>query len=219
MVPTRRSLSRDRLLGVGLLTRLVAAAAVLVLACGGVPAHRSIAALGDAYRWTGEAEAATLARGFAQSLSSRDLHDLDRIRTRAARLSGAHPDLTDIAVLAPTPGTPREGRYTQAPGEGRLLTPLLDGRGRPVAVLRLRFSLDERAEALAAGRREVLLAGVGAAILLIIGVGAFGAWLLVRPVERLSRAAIALAAGKPGRALDVRRRDAIGALAGSLDAI
>ena len=37
-----------------------------MLACGGFLAYRAIAAIADAYRWTGEAEAATLARGFAQ---------------------------------------------------------------------------------------------------------------------------------------------------------
>jgi diguanylate cyclase (GGDEF)-like protein len=219
MASAPRSSARDRLLGVGLLTRLVAGAAALVLACGGFLAYRSIAALSDAYRWTGEAEAATLARGFAQSLTSRDLHDLGRIRQRAARLSGVHADLTDVAVLAPSADSPRRGSYTQRGRGGELVTPLLDARGRPVAVLRLRFSLDERAEALAAGRREVLFAAVGAALLLIIGVGAFGARLLVRPVERLSHAAIGLAAGKPGPGLGCRRRDAIGSLAGSLDAI
>ena len=54
----RRLTPRDRLLGVGLQTRLVAAAAVLVFACGGFLAYRAIAAVGDAYRWTGAAEAA-----------------------------------------------------------------------------------------------------------------------------------------------------------------
>lgn len=69
MPASRRPTLRDRLLGAGLQTRLVAAVAVLVLACGGFLAHRSLAALGDAYRWTGEAEAAALAHSFARSLS------------------------------------------------------------------------------------------------------------------------------------------------------
>jgi diguanylate cyclase (GGDEF)-like protein len=212
-----RPTPRQRLLGVGLQTRLIAGAAVLVMACGGFLAYRAVAAIGDAYRWTGEAEAATLARTFTQSLSSRELHDPARIRERATRLSGAHPDLTSTEVLSPSTDTPRVAHYTQRGSTGLLVSPVLDGRGRPVAVLRLRFALDQRAEALAAGRREVLLAGLGAALLLVIGVGALTWLLVVKPVEQLSRLATGLAAGKPGDSLHLRRRDAIGVLAGSLD--
>jgi diguanylate cyclase (GGDEF)-like protein len=218
MPASRRPTVRDRLLGAGLQTRLVAAVAVLVLACGGFLAHRSLAALGDAYRWTGEAEAAALAHSFARSLSSRDLADVERIRSRVVRLSGVHPDLSEVAVLKPAAGTSQRAVYTVGARAAELAFPILDGTGRPVAVLRLRFSRDESATALAAGRREVLLAGLGAGLLLVIGVGGLARLLLVRPVERLSRSALLVAAGKPGPALGWRRRDAIGALAGSIDA-
>ena len=55
-----------------------------------------------------------------------------------------------------------------------------------------------------------MLAALGAGLLLVIGVGALSRLLLVRPVERLSRDALLVAAGKPGPALGWRRRDAIG---------
>ena len=84
MPDRRRSRSRDRAPGAGLQTRLICAVAALVLACGGFLAYRAIAAVGDAYRWTGEAEAAAVARGFVRSLSSRDLHDVARIRSRVS---------------------------------------------------------------------------------------------------------------------------------------
>ncbi len=211
----RRSSLRVRVTGAGLQTRLVAGVAALVLACGGFLAYRAIAAIEDAYRWTGEAEAATVARGFARSLSSRDLDDLARIRSRAERLGGVHPDMVGIAVDPPPSGRPAPPRYA----DETLTFPLIDGRGRAVAVLRLRFAHDERAEAAAAGRREVLLAGAGAALLLIIGVGLIARRLVVGPVERLAGAAMALAAGRPRPPLDWRRQDAVGVLAGSLDAL
>ena len=100
---------RDRLPGVGLQARLVAAAAVLVLACGGFLAYRAVAAVSDAHRWSGEAEAGAVARGFARTLSPRDLGSLDRIRRRATRLRGAHPDLVATAVL-PAPAEPQRVR-------------------------------------------------------------------------------------------------------------
>jgi diguanylate cyclase (GGDEF)-like protein len=215
----RRSSSRDRLSGVGLETRLLGAVAALVLACGGFLAYRAVAAIGDAYRWNGEAEAATVARGFARSLSSRDLHDVARIRSRLTRLAGVHPDLTSVAVAPASAGTPAPPRYAESGAAGELTFPMIDSEGRAVAVLTLRFARAERAEAQAAGRREVLLAGIGAAILLIIGIGAIARRLIVRPVERLAGAAMGLAAGRPGPPLGSRRRDAVGVLAGSLDAL
>src|SRR5829696_7117369 len=154
MPASRRPTVRDRLLGAGLQTRLLAAVAVLVVACGGFLAHRSVAALGDAYRWTGEAEAAALAHSFARSLSPRDLADVERIRSRVVRLSGVHPDLTEVAVQEPPAGTSKRAVYTVGERAAELAFPILDGTGRPVAVLRLRFSRDESATALAAGRRE-----------------------------------------------------------------
>ena len=166
----RRLTPHDRLLGVGLQTRLVAAAAVLILACGGFLAYRAVAAVGDAYRWTGAAEAATLAQGFARSGSARATStSIERIRARAQRLTGVHPDLTGVTVL--DPDARAHARATRGGRDAQLAFPILDGRGRAVAVLHLRFTLDERAEAQAAGRREVLLAGLGAGILLVIGIG------------------------------------------------
>jgi diguanylate cyclase (GGDEF)-like protein len=219
MANSRRSSSRDRVVGAGLQTRLVGAVTALVLACGGFMAYRAIAAIDDAYRWTGEAEAATVARGFARSLSSRDLHDLARIRLRAERLGGVHPDLVGVAVEPAAPGSAEQPTYARDGSRAVLTFPLLDGRGRAAATLRLRFAHDERADAVAAGRREVLLAGAGAALLMIIGVALIARRLVTEPLERLVSAGMALAAGRPGPALGWGRRDAIGSLAGSLDAI
>ena len=145
MPRTRRSSPRDRVTGAGLQTRLVGAVAALVLACGGFLAYRAIAAIDDAYRWTGEAEAATVARGFARSLSPRDLHDLERIRARAERLGGVHPDLIGVAVdpRRRRPAALRRLRRRTA----TLEFPLIDARRPAAAVLRLAFAHDERAEA------------------------------------------------------------------------
>ena len=130
-----------------------------------------------------------------------------------------HPDLTEVTVLARTPTLPTRAVYTRKDSAAQLTFPILDGRGRAVAVLRLRFALDERSEAQASGRREVLLAGLGAGLLLVIGVGALPGCCIVRPVERLSRHAMLVAAGKPVVSLGWRRRDAIGVLAGTIDAL
>ena len=216
--PRRRSTPADRLGRAGLQTRLVAACAVLVLACGGFAAYRAVAAIADAYRWTGETEAATLGRSFALSLGSRDLRDPARLRARAARLSGVHPDLTEAKVLPAAAGATAP-RYTQDGRRAELLQPVVDGRGRSVAMLRLRFLLDERHEAYAAGRREVLLAGLGAALLLIIGIGALGRRLVTRPVDALAAAAAGLANGLHPKLLGWQRSDELGRLAGSLDTL
>ena len=109
--PARPTL-RDRLFGVGLQTRVVAAATALVLVCGGFLAYRSVAAIADAYRWTGEAEAESIAQGFARSLSPRDLDGVERIRARAGRLQSVHPDLTGVAVVAPAAGMRKLAVYT-----------------------------------------------------------------------------------------------------------
>jgi diguanylate cyclase (GGDEF)-like protein len=219
MPASPRLTPRDRLLGVGLQARLVAAAAVLVFACGGFLALRSVDAIRDAYRWTGESEASAVAHSFARTLSPRDLDDPERIRERLTRLSGVHPDLTSVDVLAPAADSPDGSVYVQNGRKARLVFPIMDGRGRTTAVLQLGFALDERAEALAAGRREVLMTGLGGGLLLVIGVGALTWLLITRPVELLSRNAVLLASGKPGVALGWRRRDAIGVLAGSIDAL
>ena len=146
----RRSLPRDRVVGAGLQTRLVGAVAALVLACGGFLAYRAIAAVDDAYRWTGRG------RGGHRRARLRALAQL----ARPAR-SGAHP----LARGAPgrRPSRPcrrrgrarrrrgaRRGRATSNAGESATLTyPLVDARGRPAAVLRLGFAHDERAGAAA----------------------------------------------------------------------
>jgi diguanylate cyclase (GGDEF)-like protein len=219
MPARRRPTLRDRLPGVGLQSRLVAAAAVLVVVCGGFLAYRSVAAIADAYRWNGEAEAEAIAQRFARSLSPRDVDSVERIRARAVRLGSLHADVTGVSVLAAAAGSPKRAAYTTSAGGAVLAFPILDGGGRIAAVLRLRFALDERGEALAAGRREVLLAGLGAGLLLVIGAGLLSRLLVVRPIERLSRSALLLSAGRPGAALGWRRRDAIGLLARSIDAL
>jgi len=213
----RRSSPRARFTRAGLQPRLTAGLALLVLACGGFMAYRAIAAVDDAYRWTGEAEAATVARGYAQSLAARDLRDLTRLQARAARLSGVHADLVRVSVAPP--GKAAAAGYRRAGAGSVLVHPLVDGRGRAVAVLTLEFSGEERAEALAAGRREILLAAIGAALLLIIGGAAIARRLVVRPVEQLADGAMALAAGKPAAPLGWKRRDEVGVLAGSLDTL
>jgi diguanylate cyclase (GGDEF)-like protein len=204
---------------VGLQSRLVAAVAILVLACGGFLAYRAVAAIDDAYRWTGEAEAATVARSYAASLGPRDLRDLDRLRAAARRLSGVHADLLDANVGPANGQTGRAPRFVRADRMETLTYPILDGRGEAVAVLRLRFARTARAEAAAASRREVLLAGLGAALLLVIGVGSIARRMVVRPIERLADAGTALVAGRTPEPLPKRRSDALGALAGSLDAL
>jgi diguanylate cyclase (GGDEF)-like protein len=210
---------RDRLLRAGLQARIVAATGVLVVVCGGFFAYRSIDAIGDAYRWNGESEAQAVAHSFVRTLQPRDLDDITRLRARLARLSGAHPQLTGVDVWPARPDTPRIAEYDRHHDRALLSFPVLDGRGRPVAVLRLDFSLEERAEALASGRREVLLAGLGAGLLLIIGAGVLCRILLVRPIDQISRNALLVVSGKPGAALGWRRRDEIGVLARAIDAL
>jgi diguanylate cyclase (GGDEF)-like protein len=196
--------------------RLLAGIAALVIACGGFAAYRAMGAVDDAYRWTGESEAVTVARGFARSLSPGDLRDPARLRARTPRLAGVHPDLTGAAI-GPGGGT-REARYTRRGRAAELTFPLLDGSGRAQAVLRLQFSLDERSAALAAGRREVLVAALGALLLLLIGTLALVRATLAQPVGRLSAAALGLAAGEhppPGPWRD----DVVGGLGGALDVL
>jgi diguanylate cyclase (GGDEF)-like protein len=210
---------RDRLLRAGLQARIVAGTAVLVLVCGGFFALRAIDAIGDAYRWNGESEAEAVAHSFVRSLMPRDLDDVERIRARLARLSGAHPQLTGVAAWPADQSTPRIADYDRDDEQAVLRFPILDGSGEPVAVLRLDFSLEERAEALASGRREVLFAGLGAGLLLVIGAGLVCRLLLVRPIDRISRNALLVVSGKPGAPLGWRRRDEIGVLARAIDAL
>ena len=215
----RRSTPRARRRHPGLQPRLAAAVAVFVLVCGGFLTYRAVAAVTDAYRWTGESDAATVARGFALSLAPRDLRDAGRLRDRAARLSGVHPDLVDADLAPAAADTALTARYVRDGDAAVLAYPIRDGTGRPVAVLTLRFAGDQRAAALGAGRREVLLAALGAALLLIIGSVALARRLLVRPVEQLAGTALTLASGKPAPPLGWHRRDDLGVLAGALDAL
>ena len=144
----RSSTSRDRLLRAGLQARIVAATAVLVLVCGGFFALRSIDAISDAYRWNGESEAEAVAHSFVRSLSPRELDDITRLRSRLARLSGAHPQLTGVAATPGDRDSPKMAAYSRDEGTRAALPD--HRRPRPaVAMLRLDFSLEERAEALA----------------------------------------------------------------------
>ena len=218
MIAAERPNLHDRLAGVGLQARSVAAAAMLVLACGGFLAYRAVAAVSDAQRWSAEAEATAVARGFAGALSPRDLGDVERIRSRSASLVEAHPDLVSTALL-PAPAAPQRTRYLRDGDRAELRFPLRDAGGEAVALLRLRFATGRgRAEAMDAGRREVLLSALGAGLLLVIGFGALGR-LVTRPVERLAAHAALAAAGTPAVALGWRRCDAIGELARTLDAL
>jgi diguanylate cyclase (GGDEF)-like protein len=203
----------------GLLARVSAGVGAAVLACGGFLTVRAVQAVDDAYRWTAENEAAVVARGFTQSLSRRDLRDLSRLRARAARLTGVHPDLTSARVSPAARGSVVRPRFRQRPGEARLRVPVQDARGRAVAVLDLRFATDQRDTAFARGRLEIGLAAGGAVVLLLLAAGGLVKLLAVAPAGRLSEAALLLAAGRPGPALGWRRRDELGTLAGSLDAI
>src|SRR4029079_8382215 len=106
-----RSSLRARPSGGRLPRRLVAGPAALVVACCGFAAHRSVGAVGDAYRWTGEAEAVTVARVFARSLSARHLREPARLSARQARLIGVHPDLTTVAIEPA--GDTHEARYVR----------------------------------------------------------------------------------------------------------
>jgi diguanylate cyclase (GGDEF)-like protein len=210
---------RARLLRAGLQTRIVAGTTLLVLACGGFFAHRAVDAISDAYRWNGEAEAEAVAHSFVRSLTPRDLDDVKRLRAKLTRLSGAHPQLLRVAVWPAAADSPRVAEYERDDSLAVLRFPILDSGGRPIAMLRLDFSREERAAALAAGRREVLLAGLGAGLLLVIGAGLLCRLLLARPLDRISSNALLVVSGKPGAALGWRRRDEIGVLARAIDAL
>ena len=149
-------------------------------------------------------------------------HDLEsdaRLRKRAGRLSAVHPDLVGASIVpvdpeheagALDPGGRRRGRWSIR--SSRSTT-------GPRPRCELDFRLTEHAAARAAGHREVILTAVGGALLLLIGLSAATWRLVVSPVERLSRSALLVASGKPGTALRWRRRDAVGVLAGSVDAL
>jgi diguanylate cyclase (GGDEF)-like protein len=213
----RRSL-RQRYFGVGLQGRLMMAIAAMVLLAGGFLTYRANAAISDAFRWTAEAEAGSIARAYAFGLGPDDLASEERLRKRASRLVGVHPDLTAATLVHVDPGMTK-ARWTQEGDAGRMVFPIVATDDRIAAALQLDFRLTEHATARAAGHREVVLAAVGGALLLLIGLSAATWLLVVSPVERLSRSALMVASGRPGTALRWRRRDAVGVLAGSVDAV
>jgi diguanylate cyclase (GGDEF)-like protein len=220
-MPIRRDSARSplsRLGDTGLQTRLVAAIALLVIACGGFLTYRAITAINDAYHQTEASEATTVARGLAQSLGPRDLRNIERLRARVARLGGVHPDLTAASVAAADAGAPRRPRYRRIGARSVLEYPLVDYRGSPIAVVTLEFARSDRAEVSAAARRDVLVAGIGAALLVILGSGAIAGRLITLPLQRLAAAGSVLAAGRPGELLRWARRDELGTIAASLDA-
>ena len=148
--------------------------AVLVIGCGGFLAYRAIAAIARRLpldrRGRGRDRGARLRR----SRSARATCATSSACARARRgWAACTPIWSASSVLAPTPTRPRR-RATRARRDRAELVYPARRRARPRRrrAARSRFTLDERAEALAAGRREVLLAGVGAALLLIIGIGA-----------------------------------------------
>ena len=198
---------------------------MLVLACGGFLAYRAIAAIADAYRWTGEAEAATLARGFARSLSPRDLDDPARLRARAVRLSGVHPDLDRGHDPRPsTPDSPHKARYVQHGQRSEARSSPLARRPRP---RRRRAAPALHARRARRGVRGGPPRGrcspaVGAALLLIIGIG--GADVAASSSAPSSELSHSAAMARRRRQARARRsagaaRDAVGVLAGSLDAL
>ena len=209
---------RQRLFGVGLQGRLMMAIAGMVLLAGGFLTYRANAAISDAYRWTAEAEASSIARAYAFALTPADLESDARLRKRAGRLSAVHPDLVGATIVPVDPGM-KQARWTQEGETGTMVYPLVALDDRAAAALELDFRLTEHATARAAGHREVILTAVGGALLLLIGLSAATWRLVVSPVERLSRSALLVASGKPGTALRWRRRDAVGVLAGSVDAL
>src|ERR687897_2177158 len=95
--PSRRSL-RQRCFGVGLQGRLMMAIAAMVLLAGSFLTYRANAAISDAYRWTAEAEAGSIARAYAFGLTPADLQSPERLRKRAQRLSAVHPDLRSASI-------------------------------------------------------------------------------------------------------------------------
>jgi diguanylate cyclase (GGDEF)-like protein len=209
---------RQRLFGVGLQGRLMMAITVMVLLAGGFLTYRASAAITDAYRWTAEAEASSIARAYAFGLTPGDLASETRLRKRAQRLSAVHPDLVGASIVPVDPGM-KQALWTQDGDQGTMLYPLVALDERAAAALELDFRLTEHAAARAAGHREVLLTAIGGALLLLIGLSAATWRVVVSPVERLSRSALLVASGKPGTALRWRRGDAVGVLAGSVDAL
>src|SRR5215207_3830947 len=209
---------RQRVFGVGLQGRLMLAVTAMVLLAGGILTFRATTAISDAYRWTAEAEAGSIARAYAFGLTPTDLQSQERLRRRAQRLTAVHPDLLSASIV-PVDPTMTKARWTQDGEAGTMVFPLVATADRAAAALQLDFRLTEHAEARTAGHQEVVLAAVGGALLLLIGLGTATWLLVVSPVERLSRSALMVAAGRPGTALGWRRRDAVGVLAGSVDAL
>ncbi|HYI18709.1 MAG TPA: GGDEF domain-containing protein, partial [Solirubrobacteraceae bacterium] len=209
---------RQRLFGVGLQGRLMMAVAAMVLLAGGFLTHRANTAISDGYRWTAEAQAASIARAYAFGLTPQELASPAKLRKAASRLTAVHPDLVGASIV-PVDASMALGSWTQDGDAGTMLFPLVAAGDQPPVGLRLDFRLTEHASARSAGHREVVLTAAGGALLLLVGLSAAVWWLVVHPVERLSRSALLVAAGRPGTALRWRRRDAVGVLAGSIDAL
>src|SRR5918994_2660265 len=96
--PSRRSL-RQRLFGVGLQGRLMMAVAAMVLLAGGFLTQRANTAITDGYRWTAEAEAASIARAYAFGLTPQELASPAKLRKAASRLTAVHPDLVGASIV------------------------------------------------------------------------------------------------------------------------
>ena len=116
------------------------------------------------YRWTGEAEASTVARSFARALEpARPRRHRAHPRAHRAPQRRAPGPHRASKSCPRRPTRPSARAYTRAGTSGRARSSRSStAAAAPVAVLRLRFALDERCEALASGRREVMLAGLGA---------------------------------------------------------
>src|SRR5829696_1837124 len=119
----RRSL-RQRFFGVGLQGRLMMAIAAMVLLAGGFLTFRANAAISDAFRWTAEAEAGSIARAYAFGLGPDDLQSEERLRKRASRLVGVHPDLTAATLVRVDPAMTK-ARWTQEGDAGRIVFPIV----------------------------------------------------------------------------------------------
>src|SRR5215218_1608454 len=175
---------RQRLFGVGLQGRLMLAVTAMVLLAGGFLTFRATTAINDAHRWTAEAEAGSIARGYAFGLTPADLRSQERLRKRALRLTAVHPDLLSASIV-PLDPTMTKARWTQDGEAGRMVLPLAATADRAPAALQLDFRLTEHAEARTAGHQEVVFAAVGGALLLLIGLSTATWLLVVSPVERL----------------------------------
>ena len=211
---------RQRLFGVGLQGRLMMAVAAMVLLAGGFLTYRAIAAISDAYRWTAEAEAASIARAYAFGLTPADLaSEAQPAQARAPRLTRRAPRPDRRLDRAGRPGDDAGAAGPRTATRGRCSSRSSTATARRRRA-RARFRLDERAAARAAGRREVLLAGVGRRAAAAHRPRAPRRAAGRRTPSSGSRAPrCSSPRASPARALRWRRRDAVGVLAGSVDAL